>query len=76
MITVNEWAEIRHLHGSEGLSIRAIASRLNVARDTVARALESEGPPAYSRPPVVSALVSPDSDALCEVDEVPAGFHE
>ena len=75
MITVNEWAEIRHLHGSEGLSIRAIASRLNVARDTVARALESQGPPAYSRPPVVSALDAFDAPVrqlLAEFPSMPA----
>ena len=56
MITVNEWAEIRHLHGSEGMSIRGIAVHLGLARDTVARALAFDGPPAYSRPPVPSAF--------------------
>lgn len=56
MITVNEWAEIRHLHGSEGMSIRGIAAHLGLARDTVAKALALEGPPTYSRPPVASAF--------------------
>jgi transposase len=50
---VKEWADIRHLQFSEGLSIRAIATRLGVARDTVTKALALEGPPTYSRPPVV-----------------------
>lgn len=56
MINVQEWAEIRHLHVAEGLSQRAIADRLGVARKTVARALGSEGPPSYSRSPGPSAL--------------------
>ncbi len=50
------WAEIRYLHASEGLSGRAIAKRLGVARKTVAKALASDGPPVYkARPPVESA---------------------
>jgi len=51
VITVEEWAEIRRLHVAEGLSQRAIADRLGLARKTVARALASQGPPSYSRPP-------------------------
>lgn len=75
MITVNDWAEIRHLHGSEGLSIRAIASRLGVARNTVVRALESDGPPTYSRSPVVSALDAFDAPVrqlLAQFPSMPA----
>jgi hypothetical protein len=53
---VQEWAEIRHLHFSEGLSARAIASRLGLARDTVSRALRAEVPPRYSRAPAGSAF--------------------
>ncbi|MEQ4210205.1 IS21 family transposase [Actinopolymorpha sp. B9G3] len=49
MITVQDWAKIRYLHGSEGLSIRAIAARLGLSRDTVARAVASSSPPRYSR---------------------------
>ena len=56
MIRVQEWAEIRHLHFAEGLSQRAIADRLGLARKTVARALASEVPPTYSRPTGVSAF--------------------
>ena len=63
---MHEWAEIRHLHLAEGLSARAIAARLGVARDTVARALRSELPPRYSRPPAGSAfnIVEPAVRAL------------
>jgi hypothetical protein len=49
VITVHDWAQIRYLHGSEGLSIRAIASRLGLSRDTVSRAVKSTSPPKYSR---------------------------
>ena len=56
MIGFQDWAEIRHLHVSEGMSVRAIASRLGTARDTVSRALSSECPPAYVRGPVPSAF--------------------
>ena len=45
------WAEVRRLHRVEGVSQRAIARRLGIARDTVAAALERDGPPTYQRPP-------------------------
>ncbi|WP_366927631.1 helix-turn-helix domain-containing protein [Aeromicrobium sp.] len=32
---MQDWAEIRHLHGAEQMSVRAIASRLGISRDTV-----------------------------------------
>lgn len=56
MISLQDWAEIRHLHGSEGLSIRAIAKRLGVSREAVARAISSQSPPRYLRRPVVSSF--------------------
>ena len=49
VITVQDWAQIRYLHGSEGLSVRAIAARLGLLRDTVSRAVKSSSPPKYSR---------------------------
>ena len=36
---MEDWALIRHLRRSEGLSQRAIARQLGIARDTVAAAL-------------------------------------
>lgn len=53
---MEDWALIRHLHRSEGLSQRAIARQLGIARDTVAAALASEGPPKYQRALVTSAI--------------------
>lgn len=54
VITVEDWAEIRRLHAREQMSIRAIAKRLGIARDTVSRAVAAQRPPRYERPPVVS----------------------
>lgn len=60
---------IRHLHRSEGLSQRAIARQLSIARDTVASALASDGPPKYERVSAPSAIseVDPRMRALLSV---------
>jgi transposase len=65
VIRVEDWAEIRRLHGL-GLSMRAISRQLGVARDTVARALASPGPPVYSRP-AVSSRFDPFEPAVREL---------
>lgn len=49
VITVHDWAQIRYLHGSEGMSVRAIAARLGLSRETVSRAVKSGSPPKYVR---------------------------
>lgn len=49
MISVEDWAEIRRLHRSEGLSKAAIARRLGISWNTVASAVASERPPKYRR---------------------------
>ena len=53
---MEDWALIRHLHRSEGMSQRAIARQLGIARDTVASALASDGPPKYERAAAPSAI--------------------
>ncbi len=67
---------VRYLHASEGLSGKATAKRLGVARKTVAKALASDGPPVYKpRPPVESAWarVEPVVQALLvEFPDMPA----
>ncbi len=49
MLNVEDWAEIRRLSRSEGLSIKEIARQMGVARNTVRTALRSDEPPAYRR---------------------------
>jgi transposase len=51
VLSVEDWAEIRRLHRSEGLPIKEIARVLGVARNTVRAALASDGPPRYERAP-------------------------
>ncbi|MFC8935687.1 hypothetical protein ACFT1A_26715 [Rhodococcus sp. NPDC057135] len=66
MISMEDWALIRHLYHGEKLSERAIAAKLGIARDIVTNALTSEGPPKYRRPSVESAIsaVEPKIRAL------------
>jgi transposase len=49
-MTVEDWAEIRRLHRSEGMPIKAIVRRLGISRNAVRRALAADSPPRYSRP--------------------------
>src|SRR3954447_9024539 len=48
---VEDWAEVRRLHRSEGLGIKAIARHTGLARNTVRAALAADTPPRYVRPP-------------------------
>lgn len=50
MLAVEDWAEIRRLHRSEGIPIKAIARVMGVSRNTVRAALASDRPPRYERP--------------------------
>src|SRR5260370_24173401 len=49
VISVQDWAEIRRLHRSEGLPIKQIARVMDVSRNTVRAALRADGPPRYER---------------------------
>jgi transposase len=51
VLGVEDWAEIRRLRRAEGMPILAIARVVGVSRNTVKRALASDGPPRYQRPP-------------------------
>jgi transposase len=53
---VEEWAEIRRLHRSEGLAIKTIARRLGVSRNTVRAAVTSDAPPKYEHRPAGAAV--------------------
>ena len=46
MIKLEEWVDIVSLH-RQGLSIKAIARRLDISRNTVRLALRRKEPPAY-----------------------------
>jgi transposase len=56
VITLDEWAEIRRLHRSEDLGIKAISRKLGVSKNTVRKALRSDEVPRYSRAPKGSAV--------------------
>lgn len=49
MFKVQEWAEVHRLHGVEQMSKAAIAARLGMSRNTVARLLSLREPPRYER---------------------------
>jgi transposase len=56
VVGVEQWAEIRRLHFVRGVSMREIDRRTGLHRDTISRAIHSDGPPVYRRPPAGSKL--------------------
>ncbi len=56
MYSVHDWAEVHRLHHVEGMSKAAIAHKLAMSRNTVARLLALAQPPQYVRKPVGSQL--------------------
>jgi hypothetical protein len=52
---VEDWALIRRLV-AEGVPQRQVARDLGIGRSTVGRAVASQGPPKYERPPVVTSF--------------------
>ena len=53
---MDDWAEIRRLHLSEQMPVKAIARRLGLARNTVRTALAADEPPTYERAPAGSKV--------------------
>lgn len=53
---MEDWALMRRLHLAEGESMRSIAARLGVSRDTVAKAVASGSPPKDERAAGDSAI--------------------
>ena len=56
MIGVEQWAGIRRMRFAEQRSIREIHRLTGYHRKTIRRAIESERPPGYRRPPGPSKL--------------------
>jgi len=75
MYSVHDWAEVHRLHHVEGMSKAAIAARLSMSRNTVARLVELSSPPKYERKPVgsqVDAFADAIAAMLDEDPTVPA----
>jgi transposase len=49
VLGVEDWAEIRRLYRAEGMPIKQVARVMAVSKNTVKRALASDGPPRYQR---------------------------
>ena len=58
MLDVELWAELRREHFVRGVSIKKLARRTGLSRNTIRRALRSDEPPAYQRAPAGSILDS------------------
>ena len=58
MLDVELWAELRREHFVRGVSIKKLARRTGLSRNTIRRALRSDEPPAYRRAPAGSILDS------------------
>jgi transposase len=56
VLDVERWAELRREHFVRGVGIKELARRYGVDRNTVRRAIRSEQPPRYQRPPMASKL--------------------
>jgi hypothetical protein len=65
VVGVEQWAEVRRLYFVEKRSKRAIHRLTGLHRDTISRALASEVPPRYERPPAPSKL-DPFREWICE----------
>lgn len=56
MVDVEQWAELRREHFVRGVSIKALAARTGLSRNTVRAALRASAPPSYRREPAGSKL--------------------
>jgi transposase len=75
VISVGDWAEIRRLHRTEQMPVRAIARKLGIARNTVRRAVADDAPPKYQRAPkgsIVDAVEPRIRELLEQWPEMPA----
>jgi transposase len=66
VLEVERWAELRREHFVGGVSIRALADRTGLSRNTVRRALRSERPPRFACPSRRSRL-DPFREEICRL---------
>jgi transposase len=75
VITLEDWALIRRL-AAEGVPKTQIAERLQISRNTVAKAVSLDEPPKYERVPVEATSFTPFEERvramLAEFPEMPA----
>jgi len=64
VIDVEQWAEIRRMHFIDGVSIREIAKRTGLHRETVRRALSCERPPTYRRRKKAASKLDPFKEEI------------
>ena len=70
MVGVEHWAELRREHFVGGKSIKELARTTGLSRNTIRRALRSDGPPGYRRSPKAGVLepFKPDIHRLLKAD--------
>ena len=56
MVGVEQWAELRREHFVRGVSIKELARRTGLSRNTIRAALRAPEPPGYQRAPAGSKL--------------------
>lgn len=56
MVSVEQWAELRREHFVGGKSIKELSRSTGMSRNTIRRALRSDLPPGYRRPPKAGVL--------------------
>src|SRR5215218_3966127 len=66
VVSVELWAELRREHFVGGKSIKELARSTGLSRNTIRRALRSERPPSYRRPPRPSVL-EPFKPEICRL---------
>jgi hypothetical protein len=74
VISVEDWALIRRLV-ADGVSRRGVARQVGIGRATVDRALASDRPPKYERPPVATSFTPFEArvrELLSETPDMPA----
>lgn len=59
MITVEQWALIRHMHFHQQMSLRKISRTLQLNWRTVKQAVQSDAPPKYHRQKVPPSILEP-----------------